>query len=371
MISRPELERLAALESEHGILSVYIKIDPTLGYDRGQAVSKFKGASKRFSRTADPRAREIFDREEDRVRKYVDSWTPRGRTLAIFSSTPSNIWEVVNVGVALPTSIFANRTTQTAMLSRLLDEYPRMAVVLLDGERARIYLGEQRQREQDAAISSEIPGSHAQGGWAQARFQRHVEFHQARHLKKVVEELQRISNAKPFDRMVIVGVDEAVDEFRAMLSDPLARRVIGHFGADFKQESDDDIMKRASQLRTSVLRRAEVEIVDRIVDAAGSGGKGVTGLEDTIRAVQDGRVEILAIVEGEPTAGSLCEDCEYLSSKKFQRCPACEGQAEQLADVVGYAAELAFLRGAHINTVFEDASTKLLEHGGIGAVLRY
>ena len=304
MISRLELERLAALESEHGILSVYLKIDPALGYDRGQATSKFKGASKRFSRTADPRAMEIFEREEKRVRKYVDSWVPKGRTLTIFSCTPSDIWEAVNVDVALSTSISAGRTTYTTMLSRLLDEYPRMAVVLLDGERARIYLGEQREREQDAAITSNIPGSHGQGGWSQARFQRHIEFQQSRHLKKVVEELHRISKSKPFDRMVLVGVDEAVDEFRAMLSDPLSRRVIGHFGADFKQESDDDIMKRASQLRTSVLRRAETELVDRIIDAAESGGKGSAGFEDTIRAAQDGRVEVLAIVDGEPFWGS-------------------------------------------------------------------
>jgi peptide chain release factor subunit 1 len=371
MISRLELERLAALESEHGILSVYLKIDPALGYDRGQATSKFKGASKRFSRTADPRAYEIFEREENRVRKYVDSWVPKGRTLTIFSCTPSNIWEAVNVDVALSTSVSASRTTHTTMLSRLLDEYPRMAVVLLDGERARIYLGEQREREQDAAIRSNVPGSHSQGGWSQARFQRHIEFQQSRHLKKVVEELHRISNSKPFDRIVLVGVDEAVDEFRAMLSDPLSRRVIGHFGADFKQESDDDIMKRASQLRTSVLRRAETELVDRIVDAAESGGKGSTGFEDTIRAAQDGRVEVLAIVDGEHSAGSVCEDCDFLSSGEFKRCPVCEGPAEQLSDVAGYAAEQAFLRGAHVNTVFEEASAKLLKHGGIGAVLRY
>jgi len=371
MISRPELERLAALESKHGILSVYLKIDPALGYVRGQAASKFKGASKRFFRTAKPQAKEIFDREEGRVRKYVDSWAPQGRTLAIFSSTPSDVWEVVNVDVALPTSIFASRTTHTALLSRLLDEYPRMAVVLLEGERARIYLGEQRERELGAAIRSEIPGSHRQGGWAQARYQRHIEFHQSKHFRKVVDELQQISSLKPFDRLVLVGADEAVSELREMLSDPLSRRVIGHFGADFKQESDDGILKRAGQLRADVLRRAETELVDCIIDATESGGKGSTGLEETIRAVQDGRVEIFVMAESDPSPGSVCEDCEYLSSERFDSCPACEGRAEQLADVAGYAAELAFLRGAHIDTVFAEAGEKLLRHGGIGASLRY
>jgi peptide chain release factor subunit 1 len=371
MLSRSELERLAALKSDDGILSVYIKVDPNLGYDRTQASAAFKGATKRFLRTADDRARQIFEREKDRVQKHLDAWVPKGRSLVIFTSTPADLWEVLNLDVALPTALIANRTTYTAMLARLLDEYPRMAVALLDGEEARIYLGEQRQREKDTEITSDIPGWHEQGGWAQARYQRHIEFHHARHLKKVATELKDIYYSKPFDRLVIVGVDSAADELRGMLPGPIAARVIGHFGADFKQHSDEEILQRAGDLRTDALRREEIALVQQIADSAGAGGKGVVGLEDTIRAIHDGRVEVLARVAGITADGSACENCEYFSSEPFETCPVCSGASEHLEDVAGYAAEQAFLKGAKINTVLDEASEMLAARGGLGAVLRY
>lgn len=371
MLTRPELERLAALKSDDGILTVYLKIDPALGYDRGQAASKFKGASSRFLRNADDRAKEIYEREKDRILKHLENWSPKGRTLIIFSSTPADIWEVHSIEVALPTTVLANRTTHTAMLSRLFDEYPRMAVVLLDGENARIYLGEQRRREQSAEISSDIPGWHDQGGWSQARFQRHIEFHHSRHLKKVADELKDLYYSRPFDRLVLVGVDETVDELRNALPDPIARRLAGSFGADFKQESDDDILQRAREHLTEGLRKEEVELVQRIVDAAESGGKGVTGIENTIRAVYEGRVDILARVAGIETHGSACESCDYFSSERFDACPVCSGPAEALDDAAGYAVEQAFLKGATVNTVMDEAASMLSARGGLGAILRY
>lgn len=371
MLSRSELERLAALKSDEGILSVYIRIDARLGYDRTQASAAFKGASKRFLRTADDRSRQIFEREKDRIQKYLDTWSAKGRALVIFASLPAELWEVLNLDVGLPTALITSRTTYTAMLSRLLDEYPRMAVALLDGDAARIYLGEQRKREKDTEINSDIPGWHEQGGWAQARYQRHIEFHHARHLKKVATELKNIYYAKPFDRLILVGVDSAVDELRGMLPDPIAARLIGHFGIDFKQHSDDHILQRAGELRTETLRRDEIALVRQIVDAASSGGKGVIGLEDTIRAIHDGRVEILARVAGITAEGSACENCEYFSSEPFQTCPVCGGASEQLEDVAGHAAEQAFLKGAKIDTVLDEASEMLTARGGLGAVLRY
>lgn len=371
MLSRSELERLAALKSDEGILSVYIRIDPNLGYDRGQVSAAFKGATKRFLRTADDRSRQIFEREKNRVQKHLDNSATKGRALVIFTSEPAGIWEVLNLDVALPTAILANRTTYTAMLTRLLDEYPRMAVALLDGEEARIYLGEQRERTKDAEITSDIPGRHEQGGWAQARYQRHIEFHHARHLKKVADALKDVYYTKPFDRLVLVGVDSAIDELREMLPDPIATRLIGHFGIDFKQHSDDDILQRASELRTDTLRREEVALVQQIADAAGAGGKGLVGLEDTIRAIHDGRVEILARVAGITAQGSACENCEYFSSEPFGKCPVCDGPAEQLEDIAGFAAEQAFLKGAKVNTVLDEAGGMLTARGGLGAILRY
>ena len=50
MISRQDLERLAKVKSDHGILSAYVRLDPRLRFVRRQAVAQFKGAFKAAQR---------------------------------------------------------------------------------------------------------------------------------------------------------------------------------------------------------------------------------------------------------------------------------------------------------------------------------
>ena len=54
MISRQDLERLATLKSDHGILSAYLRLDPRLRFVRQQAASQFKGALKQAARRNPP-----------------------------------------------------------------------------------------------------------------------------------------------------------------------------------------------------------------------------------------------------------------------------------------------------------------------------
>jgi hypothetical protein len=50
MISHQEIERLANLKSDHGILTAYLRIDPRLRFVRQQAAAQFKGALKAAQR---------------------------------------------------------------------------------------------------------------------------------------------------------------------------------------------------------------------------------------------------------------------------------------------------------------------------------
>lgn len=372
LVSRPDLERLAKIHSPEGILSVYLKIDPRLGYDRHQAEAKFKGGAKRFAHTADDRSLAALEREKGRVLQYLESWEPRGRSLIIFSSQPAGLWQVFNLDLLLPTYVSVNGKPHLHLLQQALDEYPRLAVVMLDGGDARIYLAEQRRGEQVSRLEEELPGRHDQGGWAQARFERHVEFHHEMHLKAVLERLSDLFyHHWPFDALVLAGVQTAVDEFREMLPDPIGRRFIGSMPADFKHESEEEILERARQLRAEHERRSELELVGQIVDSAMAGGRGTLGIDDTLRAVVDRRVQTLAMAEGVTKEGSACPNCAYVSAQRFDRCPLCNTGAEQVPDVIEYAADRAYMDGAHVEVLFGQAREDLLSRGGVGALLRY
>jgi len=372
MISRKELERLAALRSDEGVLSVYLKMDPQLRYDPNQAAAKFKGALKRFQHTtADENLASVAEREKDRVLRFLEQGPPRGRGLAIFSSEPSDIWEVVPLDVMLPTYVSVDTTTNTALLMQVLDEYPRFVVAVVQRDHAAIYTSQQEVAAEEADIESIVPGRHDQGGWAQARFQRHIEFHVERHLKKVVDEIEELFYDRPFNRLVVGGSEEAVNEFIEMLPEPLSRRVVGTFSVDLKHQTEEEVLDQARRVLREEERRSEKELIERIVSSAESGGRGIVGIEPTISAVREGRVHILAIAEGATAEGWECHSCDYFTSETLDRCPLCSSDGKAIPDVIERVAEKAYGTGARVEIVFGEAREWLLARGGLGAVLRY
>jgi peptide chain release factor subunit 1 len=372
MITREDLTRLAARHSDSGIVSVYIKVDPHLGYDRGQPVMKFKGAYSRARREADERTLAILEREHDRILSFLEDWPQTGRGLAIFASQPDNFWETVSLGVMVPSYVTAANEPDTQFLVRILDETPRMAVLILAGGDARLYLGEQGAASEVSKHSEELPSRHAQGGWSQARFQRHVDFHHSKVLHEMAEQVTSLFYKKDFDRLVLVGVESATKELEGMLSDPVRQRVIGHLPADFKTENDSHILGRAAGLAQDRERSTEVALVSEIADYAGAHGKGVLGLDDTLLALIEGNVDTLVVADGLISEGSRCLHCDYFSAHRFSHCPNCSsGDCEDLNDIVEHTVEYAYLKGSQVNVVFDAASEMLQARGGIGALLRY
>ena len=370
MITQQEVKRLAFLQSEEGIISVYLKVDPRLMYEHDQPTAKFKGALKRFERAASERQRAVAEREKPPLLAFLEGWTPRGRGLAIFSCQPAGIWEVVPLDVLVPSYVSVDEATDTAILAQVVDEYPRFVAALLQRDHAAIFVAEQRASQTLARIDSDVPGQHAQGGWAQARWQRHTEFHFEEHLKKVVDELQHLYYERPFTRLAIGAAHEVGVELRKMLPDPISRRVIGVFPVDFKHETQEEMLERAYALVQEDERRCERELVDRAVDAAAAGGLGAVGIEETMRAVLAGRVQTLIVAEGVTKEGSACLECDYFGADISVVCPRCAAEGVT-TDVTERMVEKAYLTGANVETVLGEARDWLLSRGGIAAVLRY
>jgi peptide subunit release factor 1 (eRF1) len=373
MISRNDLDHLAALKNDEGIASVYIGIEPRMRYDPSQHEKKFRGAVKRFLRRPGSEfARAAVLREQERILDSLRSSDPKGRGLAIFASTAGQIWERFELAVRVPTFVDADVTPSMALITRVVDEYPRLAVAVVERDHAAIYIAEQGQNRQEAEVESTVPGRHSQGGWAQARFQRHIEMHVAKHLQKVVEELHDLYyKQEPFSRLIIGGTGETVAELVRMLPDPIARRLIATLRVDFKHETEDQMLERARAAMHEDERRRERELVDRVVSAAESGGRGTAGIDDTLEAVMEGRVDTLLLADGVTLEGSTCLECDYFSGRPFERCPACASASEVTSDIVERAVERALLSGASVETVFGEGREWLLARGGLAAALRF
>jgi peptide chain release factor subunit 1 len=372
MISHQELKRLAQLSAAEGIVSAYITVDPGRMHDRRHPLTGFKGAVKAFERgAAEERWRTALEREKDRIIRYLETWNPTGRGLAIFTSRPAGIWEVVPLDVLIPTLVEVGPTPNTKLLAQLLDDFPPFIVAVMQRDRARIYMAESGRAAAQTDVSSPVPRQHDQGGWSQARFQRHTEVLVAEHRKRVAEELKRIFDERPQSSLAVGGTEDVVTALLGDLPESIRRRLIGTFPVDFKHETEEQILARAGAVQEAYERQLELDLVRRAVDATQAGGQGAVGMDDTLRAIQEGRVQILLVANGRTLPGTACRNRDYLSAQPFPRCPVCGGEAETIPDLVNAAVERAYLTGAAVETVHGDARELLLDRGGIGAVLRF
>jgi peptide chain release factor subunit 1 len=371
MISRQDLERLAKLKSEHGILTAYVRLDPQLRFVRRQAASQFKGALKAAQgRIQANRWQETLDRESSHILNFLSDSEPAGRGLVIFSCRPDSLWEVLPLEFSVPNLVDIDTTTKTGILAQALEEVPRFIVAVLQRDRTRIYIAEQGTAQPLAQFATEVPGQHKQGGRSQMRFQRHVDFHVTEHLKKVADELESLAEASPFE-LVLGGTDEIVSETLAILPESLRRRVIGKFPVDYKHDTEQQILEHAELVCQNREQFAEANLLDQVVEAAKSGRRGVLGVEPTLSALVEEKVRMLLIANGVAINGSVCTRCDYLSEKTFNICPLCGADAEQ-RDVTDRAVEKAILTGAETEVVSSsEARDRLLSEGGVGALLRY
>lgn len=74
------IRELAESESDAGIVSVYLKLDPKLRYGRKQAVVKFQSEAVRFARNASKWQLEALDREKPKILSFLESQDFLGRT---------------------------------------------------------------------------------------------------------------------------------------------------------------------------------------------------------------------------------------------------------------------------------------------------
>ena len=96
--------------------------------------------------------------------------------------------------------------------------------------------------------------------------------------------------------------------------------------------------------------------------------RGVGGLDPTLQALAERRVDHLLVSQGYRAPGWHCRPCGHLA-RIGRRCPLCHASMEQTSDIVEHAIEQAMSQGCRVEMCVENADLDVL--GGIGALLRY
>lgn len=191
---RDELDRLAAFQpTDYPVLSLYLDLRADQ-HGRDNYETFLRKTFLERGRTLEGDARKSFERDVDRIRKYLQTDVPTSTNgLAVFACAGANdFFEAVPLEALLDQHwLFIGAVPHLYPLPRLNDQYPRYAALLVDTNSARLFvfgLGRAYMEEQVTNVKTRRT---SMGGWSQARYQRHVENVHLHHMKEVVAVLER------------------------------------------------------------------------------------------------------------------------------------------------------------------------------------
>jgi peptide chain release factor subunit 1 len=291
-----------------------------------------------------------------------------GGGLAVYACSATGLWKVFRMPVNVGPLLAVGHATRMRPMIEFMSGYQRHCTVLVGKGRARVFLLDPAGVEERSEVLAEIPGRHDQGGWAQARYQRHHDDRVMHHLKETADKAFALLRGQDFDQLYVAGTDEVVSEFLEYLHPYLRERLAGTFPMEMVStatEVQEQTMIAALQLRDE---RHE-ELIASLRAEVHTGNLGAAGLEDTLHTLLKGQVLTLLVNDDFVAPGHRCTACGLLSITS--PCPFCGGDTEPLEDMAEHLVAEAFLRNCEIVFVGGDNREQLAELGGIGALLRF
>jgi peptide subunit release factor 1 (eRF1) len=149
----------------------------------------------------------------------------------------------------------------------------------------------------------------------------------------------------------------------------LSERLAGRVDVDVENTNADDVQHAAAQVVADHERKLEEETLDRLVAAKNSNGRGVTGLEETLTALNEQRVEALLLQDNFDAAGVCCPQCGWLGPAGVTACPADGTPTVERDDITDLAVRRTITQAAQVVVVRDDERLEPL--GSIAALLRF
>jgi len=292
------LERLARREPvRFPVISLYLNAQPdSRGKDHYAAFlrKEMHGRVRDFK----PRSAERKSFEEDvaRIESYVsEEVRPSANGIAIFACSAADFFEALQLDAPIERHrLTVGDRPHLYPLARIVDRYPRHAVLLSDTNHARIYVfGRGRTIEREEVKSWKLSRTDA-GGWSQMRYQRHVDDHYLHHAKDVVEALGRIVVEDRAEYVFLAGDEVIVPLLREQLPKDLAKKVVGVLRLEMRA-SEQEVMEAASRALAGYGAKAEAERVERLRGEWRAAGLAVAGPLAVGEALEKGQVDELLI----------------------------------------------------------------------------
>lgn len=372
-----QLRELAGFRVRNGCaISLYLDLDPSTSPTAAATATRVSSlldvASKSHGATRGDLAHEVREGlkgDFERVERYFEEEFDRDRSrgLALFAAGLDNVWSVLSLPFSVSDQARVADDFLLAPLVPLLGRGEGALVAVVNREQGRVLALRDGRLEEIADRTENAPGRHDQGGWSQARFQRHIENVAHEHYKTVADELGHQFRRLDRPRIVVVCSDDVRPEFKETLSTEVADAVIGWASAEH-HAGPTALQEVATPLLEQWRAGNQSELLGRWREAIGRHARGVAGWPDTLEAASDGRVETLLYQSGARRDAFRCPACGRASAHAIT-CPLDGTTMEPRDDGLDLAVRLTLAHGGDVCALEFLQDLDSVE--GIGAILRF
>jgi peptide subunit release factor 1 (eRF1) len=368
--------RLVERHNGHPVISLYLDLDPerfaTPPARASQISSLIDQAAREAEADTELSHQDLMALREDlkRLEDFLQSREPPyqgARSLAVFCSTPDGLFEAIPLSRPVPGRVvIARRAYVEPMVSAL--ERPKWLVGLVNRRSAWLWAGSADGLQERGQLEDNVHAQHAQGGWSQARYERSVEKDVEDHLREFAAELEGRWRAEHFDRLAVGGPQEIVPRFLELLGEDVrAHLVPDRVEVDLSDVSEARVREAIERLVAQDERRTEHELLRSLEETPPE--RATIGVEDTLAALNERRVERLLIDPGFEASVARCPRCGLLTAGSAEACPADGGPVERLEEFREAVVEAAIAQDAQVVAFRHQDDLRPLR--GVGALLRF
>jgi peptide chain release factor subunit 1 len=314
--------------------------------------------------------RESFDRDAERINAYLDTEVrPSANGIAIFACAGAgDFFETIQLDAPIENNrLFVYEQPHLYPLARLMDQYPRYAVLVANTNSARIFVFGRGAKLDSEEIKNRKTNRTKVGGWSQMRYQRHLANYHLHHAKEAIEVLERVAREDNAEHVILAGDDVIIPLLREQMPPQLAGKVIDVLSLDINAPEQEIFQSSMDALKEHD-SQTDAEKVAQLLDQYRGNGLAVVGVAETLSALLNGQADDL-LISAAPNEITYDEG----QVKKILAAYSTEGEpgtdTSEPRMVADEMVKRAQASSASV-TFIEDASL-LAEVGGVGATLRY
>lgn len=367
-----QARRLLERTGEHPVVSVYFDLEPdefATAPARATQARSLLDEAERLSRSdgsLSHQDRVTLTGDLERLESYLqsDDLPVSGvRALAVFCSGQDDLFETVRLPHPAPPRVVIARTAYVEPLAVGLGE-GKWCVALVSRHAGRIFDGTEYGAREREDIGGKLPGEHH-------NHERSYDHDADAHLREVAHELYRDWQRRSFQRLFIGGPAEIVERFAELLHNDL-RPVLAssRVDLDVASASETDVHGAVGPLLERESSTSEHQALEELSTRLATEGAATTGVEPTLQALNERRVQTLLLSGDFQGQGGRCRNDGLLTAERDGNCPADGTELEPVSDLREAAVESALLQDAEI-LVVDEPPGELRRGRGIAALLRF